>query len=81
MSRFFPHTPADIAVMLESCRANTLDDLYSDVPEQLRLRRDYDLPSQMSEDEVRRYFASMAAECTPCAASAEPDSTITTPRR
>lgn len=65
MSRFFPHTPADIAVMLESCGANTLVDLYSDVPEQLRLRRDYDLPSQMSEDEVRRYFASMAAECTP----------------
>ncbi len=36
--RFFPHTPDDIREMLEACGAATLDDLYSDVPESLRLQ-------------------------------------------
>lgn len=63
MSRFFPHTPDDIAVMLESCHAKALSDLYSDVPEQLRLRRGYDLPEAKSEQELRRYFADMASRC------------------
>lgn len=65
MSRFFPHTPDDIATMLERCHVSALSDLYSDVPEQLRLRRAYDLPEAMSEQEVRRYFADMAAKCQP----------------
>ena len=42
--------------MLECCGLNSLDDLYSDVPEQLKFKKDYDLPSEMSETEVRRFF-------------------------
>lgn len=34
----------------------TLDDLYADVPRQIRLQGDYDLPEAMSEIEVRRFF-------------------------
>ena len=50
--------------MLERCRAKSLDDLYSDVPPQLRLHRPYDLPAEMSEKEVRDYFESLDRECT-----------------
>ena len=65
MHRYLPHTADDIAKMLEACHAQTLDDLYSDVPEQLKLKRDYDLPAEMSEKEVRDFFADMRKKCTP----------------
>lgn len=55
--RYFPHTEGDIRQMLESCGAKSLDDLYSDVPGSLRLKKTYDLPSEMSEKEVRDFFA------------------------
>ncbi len=63
--RFFPHTPDDIREMLEACGAATLDDLYSDVPESLRLRRAYDLPASLSEPEVREWFEATASKCSP----------------
>lgn len=54
--RYFPHTSEDIAVMLERCGLNSLDELYSDVPAELLFKRDYDLPEEMSEKEVRDFF-------------------------
>ncbi len=54
--RYFPHTPEDIAAMLAKCGMESLDDLYADVPESLRLKRDYDVPSAMSEEQVRACF-------------------------
>ena len=35
---------------------NSLDDLYADVPEQIRFRGEYDLPNPMSETEIRSLF-------------------------
>lgn len=35
---------------------NSLDDLYADVPEQIRFRGEYDLPEPMSETEIRSLF-------------------------
>lgn len=35
---------------------NSLDDLYADVPEQIRFRGEYDLPDSMSETEIRSLF-------------------------
>lgn len=58
--RYFPHTPEDIATMLGKCGMKSLDDLYADVPESLRLKRDYDVPSEMSEEQVRAYFRGLA---------------------
>ena len=46
--------------MLDKCGMKSLDELYSDVPEQLLLKRDYDLPDEMSEKEVRDFFRSLA---------------------
>ena len=54
--RYLPHTPQDVADMLAVCGATSLDDLYSDVPEGLRLRHPYALPQEMSEKELRDYF-------------------------
>ena len=45
--------------MLARCGVDRLEDLYADVPEQLLLKKDYDLPSQMSEEELRQYFDKM----------------------
>ena len=54
--KYFPHTPEDIEEMLARIGIKTLDDLYADVPRQIRLQGDYDLPEAMSEIEVRRFF-------------------------
>lgn len=56
MHRYFPHTAADVEAMLQRCGAASVNDLYSDVPEQLRMKGDYCLPPAMSEKEVRDYF-------------------------
>lgn len=53
---YFPHTPGDIEHMLGRVGAKSLDDLYSDVPAQLRLKAPYNVGDPMSELEVRRYF-------------------------
>lgn len=57
--RFLPHTQADIEKMLAVCGAATLDDLYADVPPQLRLTSGYKLPEAMSEKEVRDFFMNL----------------------
>lgn len=54
--KYFPHTPEDIEGMLARIGVKTLDDLYADVPRQIRLQGDYDLPEAMSEMEIRRFF-------------------------
>jgi len=63
--RYFPHTPEDIAQMLEKCGMTDLKELYSDVPEQLKLNRDYDLAHQMSEKEVRDFFDGLSVKNQP----------------
>lgn len=63
--RYFPHTASDIAAMLERCGVGSLDDLYSDVPEELKLKRDYALKPQMSEKEVRDFFEELAVKNQP----------------
>ena len=42
--------------MLERIGVRSLDELYADVPESVLLKRDYDLPSSLSETEIRDYF-------------------------
>ncbi|MCM1483403.1 MAG: aminomethyl-transferring glycine dehydrogenase subunit GcvPA [Muribaculaceae bacterium] len=59
--RYFPHTREEIDLMLQRCGVATLDDLYADVPAELRLTQGYDLPQQMSEKEIRDYFHALGA--------------------
>ena len=64
MIQYFPHTAADIEQMLERCGMKSLEELYADVPQQLRLGRDYDLPEPKNEDEVREYLEGLASHNT-----------------
>ena len=59
---YFPHTEDDIRAMLERIGVSSLEDLYSDVPEDVIYRDQYDLPDAMSEHEVRKYFDDIAAQ-------------------
>lgn len=54
--KFFPQTKEEIEQMLKQAGLNSLDDLYADVPEQIRFRGEYDLPEPMSETEIRSLF-------------------------
>ena len=62
--KYFPHTEEDIAAMLGAIGLHSLDELYSDVPESIRFRGDYDLPVAMSEAELRRYFDALGRRNT-----------------
>lgn len=62
--KFFPHTDEDVRSMLNTCGAKSLDDLYKDVPEELVMTEDYDLPDAMSELEIRRYFDFLGTQNT-----------------
>lgn len=54
--KFFPQTKEEIEQMLKQAGMNSLDDLYADVPEQIRFRGEYNLPEPMSETEIRSLF-------------------------
>lgn len=58
-NKFIPHTEADIAHMLERIGMKSLDELYADVPASVLFSRDYDIPSAMSEIELRRHFSEL----------------------
>ncbi|MDE5976455.1 MAG: glycine dehydrogenase, partial [Muribaculaceae bacterium] len=51
-----PHTDDDLRKMLEVIGVETIDDLYSDVPAEVIFKEEYDIPSAMSEIELRKHF-------------------------
>lgn len=57
-----PHTDEDIRVMLDRIGVQSVDDLYNDVPAEVIFREDYDIPSAMSETELRRHFSELGAK-------------------
>ena len=54
--KYFPHTEDDLQVMLEKAGVKDLDGLYAQIPDDIRFKGDYNLPSEMSEMEVRDTF-------------------------
>ena len=54
--KYFPHTDKDIKEMLATIGAGSLEDLYAELPDSLRLKRDYKLPEALSEAEIRHMF-------------------------
>ncbi|HEX8568881.1 MAG TPA: aminomethyl-transferring glycine dehydrogenase subunit GcvPA [Caulobacteraceae bacterium] len=58
--RYLPLTDADRADMLGIVGANSIDDLFVDVPKAARLDGPVDLPTHASELEVERMLAAMA---------------------
>ncbi len=62
MYKLFPHTEGDLKAMFEKVGISSLEELYAEVPEQIRFRGDYQLPEAMSELEVRQVFERLGAE-------------------
>lgn len=58
-NKFIPHTESDIRLMLDKIGVGSVDDLYKDIPAEVIFNRDYELPSAMSETELRRHFAEL----------------------
>ena len=54
--KFIPHTEEDIAKMLERIGVKSVDELYADIPTEVIFKEEYDIPSAMSETEIRRFF-------------------------
>ncbi len=62
MFKYFPHTDEDLQAMMEKVGVKSLDDLYAEVPDEIRFRGDYQLPEQMSEVEVRQLFEKLGGQ-------------------
>lgn len=62
MHPYLPHTEQDIKNMLDTIGLKSIDDLFNDVPESMRMKKELDLPKAKSEIEVRRIIGGMAAK-------------------
>jgi glycine dehydrogenase subunit 1 len=60
MSRYTAVTEQDLEEMLGAIGVGSLDDLFADIPEGVRLGRDIDLPDGRSEQEVYEHLAALA---------------------
>lgn len=60
--QYFPRTEDDVRKMLDRIGVGSIDDLYSDVPQDVIYKGEYDLPDAMSEDEVREFFENLDAK-------------------
>ena len=61
MYKYFPHTDNDLKAMLERVGVDSKDALYAQIPESIRFRGDYKIPSEMSEMEVRQLFEKLGS--------------------
>ena len=53
MRSYVPNTPAERKEMLKAIGLESMDDLFSDIPEDLKLNRPLDFPAPMSQMEIR----------------------------
>jgi glycine dehydrogenase subunit 1 len=61
MSRYTGATEEDLREMLGAIGVESLEDLFTDIPESVRLGRELELPPGRSEQEVHEHLASLAA--------------------
>lgn len=57
--KYIPHTESDINEMLEKIKVSSIKELFKEIPEKVKLNRDYDLPSSLSEIEVEAKIAEL----------------------
>src|SRR6202047_188098 len=60
--RYLPKSPAERKQMLAVVGGKSIDELFSSVPEQYRLKKRLNLPGPLSEAEIIQYFKARAAE-------------------
>jgi glycine dehydrogenase subunit 1 len=61
MSKYTSVTDADLREMLATIGMRSMDDLFADIPERVRLKRELDLPPGMAEQEVYEHLSALAA--------------------
>ena len=61
MSRYTGVTDEDLRQMLDAIGVGSLEDLFADIPESVRLGRELDLPQGKSEQEVYEHLSALAA--------------------
>ena len=64
MTRYTSATDADRRAMLDAIGVGSIDDLFAEIPAELRLGRPLDLPSGLSESECFDHLASLAERNT-----------------
>ncbi|MFA5560574.1 MAG: aminomethyl-transferring glycine dehydrogenase subunit GcvPA [Acholeplasmataceae bacterium] len=62
MHKYLPHTPKDIKEMLKVIGAGTVDELFDVVPQNLRLKKDYQIPSAYSDDRLTNHMKALASQ-------------------
>jgi glycine dehydrogenase subunit 1 len=62
MHKYLPHTEQDILEMLKVTGAKSIDDLFSSIPKKLRLNKPYQIPSQLSDDDLTKHMKHLASE-------------------
>ena len=62
MYKYFPHTEDDLQAMMKKVGVERIDDLYAQIPDAIRFKGDYQLPSEMSELEVRDLFEKLGSQ-------------------
>ena len=60
--RYLPKSPQDRTDMLADIGVNSIDDLFSTIPEEFQLHRDLDVPRQHAESEIVDRFKDLAAQ-------------------
>ena len=66
MGHYVPHTEAELAAMLDFVGLSSLDELFSAVPEALRLAGGLDLPPGLSEPDVMAEMERVAGRNRSC---------------
>lgn len=62
MHKYLPHTKDDITEMLKVIQASSIDELFCSIPEGLKLKKEYNLPSQLGDWELTKHMNELAAQ-------------------
>ena len=60
--RYLPHTPQDIAEMLEKTGHDTMDDLFETIPEKFHIHGKMDLPQPLTEWELNAHMEALSQD-------------------
>ena len=62
MFKYFPHTEDDLKEMMERVGVKNFDELYAQIPENIRFKGDYQIDSTSTEEGVRHVFDMLGAQ-------------------
>ena len=59
--RYLPNSSADRAAMLDATGHRSIDELFKQIPDELKLKGQLDLPGPLSESEILDFFRAAAS--------------------